>query len=162
MRLINSKLNSIAAIAIDTSLNYASIDYLNENYYNNTTLLTALNSKQKSIVQAPTTITLGQSADYTYFVDANANSYPLFSSPDIVWNKQNNNISLNISNNFKSAYLTTTDASSLYALAEDVADFETAVSMLGDVYQTIAGMSSYVTSGALINYITTFTPLAGT
>ena len=58
--------------------------------------------------------------------------------------------------------MTTTDASTLYALAEDVADFETAVSMLGDVYQTIAGMSSYVTSGTLINYITTFTPLAGT
>ena len=96
MSLIDSKINSIAAIAIDTSLNYASIDYLNENYYNNTTLLTALNSKQRNIVQAPATITLGQSADYTYFVDANANSYPLFSSPDIVWNKQNNNISLNI------------------------------------------------------------------
>ena len=52
---------------------------------NNTDLDNRLNSKSNSITQAPATITVGQPADFTYFVDANSNSYPLFSSDDIVW-----------------------------------------------------------------------------
>ena len=34
MNLLESKLNSIAAIAIDASLNSARLDYVNENFYN--------------------------------------------------------------------------------------------------------------------------------
>jgi hypothetical protein len=73
---------------------------------NNTDLDNRLNSKSNSITQAPATITVGQPADFTYFVDASSNSFPLFSSDDIVWSKNDNNISLNISNDFKSNYAT--------------------------------------------------------
>ena len=73
---------------------------------NNTDLNNRLNNKSSSITQAPATITVGQSAEFTYFVDANSNSYPLFASSDIVWSKNQNNISLNISDDFKNNYAT--------------------------------------------------------
>jgi hypothetical protein len=50
---------------------------------------------------APATIVLGQPADFTYFVNENSVSYPLFSSNDITWSKTNNNIKLNISDDFR-------------------------------------------------------------
>jgi hypothetical protein len=50
---------------------------------------------------APATISLGQPADFTYFVNENSVSYPLFSSNDITWSKTNNNIKLNISDDYK-------------------------------------------------------------
>ena len=104
MNLLESKLNSIAAIAIDASLNSARLDYVNENFYNKSFVISALNNKQSSIVEAPATVTLGQSADYMYFIDSTSISYPLFSSKDIVWSRFNNNISLNISNEFKKLF----------------------------------------------------------
>ena len=125
MNLLESKLNSIAAIAIDASLNSARLDYVNENFYNKSFVISALNNKQSSIVEAPATVTLGQSADYMYFIDSTSLSYPLFSSKDIVWSRFNNNISLNISNEFKNSYLTTTSASSLYARSDEISSFET-------------------------------------
>ena len=64
MNLLESKLNSTAAIADDASLNSARIDYVNQNFYNKANAVTALNSKQKTIVEAPATLILGQSADY--------------------------------------------------------------------------------------------------
>ena len=77
MNLLESKLNSIAAIAIDASLSSARLDYVNENFYNKSFVISALNNKQASIVEAPATVTLGQPADYTYFIDATSISYPL-------------------------------------------------------------------------------------
>ena len=76
MNLLESKLNSIAAIAIETSLNSARIDYVNENLYNKADAVTALNSKQKTIVEAPATVILGQYADYIYFIDSTSITYP--------------------------------------------------------------------------------------
>ena len=73
---------------------------------NNTDLNNRLNNKSNSITQAPATITVGQPAEFTYFVDANSNSYPLFSSNDIVWSKTDNNINLNISDTIKNNYAT--------------------------------------------------------
>ena len=88
MNLLESRLNSIAAIAIDTSLNSARIDYVNEIVYNKVDAVTALNSKQKTIVEAPATVTLGQRADSVYFTDSSSMSYPLFNSKkNIVWTK---------------------------------------------------------------------------
>ena len=110
MSIIESRLNSIAALAIETSLKSATVQYINSNFVSKTDNVTALNSKQNNITEAPATITLGQPDDYTYFVDSTSKSYPLFSSHDIVWSKSNNNIRLNISSGFKNAYLTTTTA----------------------------------------------------
>ena len=92
MSLLESKINSIVAIALDTALNSARLDYVNETFYSKSDAVSALGAKQKNIILAPATITLGQSADYTYFVDTNSYSYPLFSSQDIVWRKKDNNI----------------------------------------------------------------------
>ena len=135
---------------------------------NNTDLDNRINSKSNTIVQAPATITLGQPADFTYFVDANSNSYPLFSTNDIVWSKNDNNINLHISDGFKSSlsdtyarivdvanitqasniFLKITDASNLYQAS---GNYITTLTSLSEIYQTITGMSSYVTSGTLIN-----------
>ena len=156
MNLLESKLNSIAAIAIDASLNSARLDYVNENFYNKSFVISALNNKQASIVEAPATVSLGQPADYTYFIDSNSVSYPLFNSKDIVWTKFNNNISFNISNEFKNTYLTTTAASLIYARADELSNFETTTSMLNSVYQTITGMSSYVTNSFITNTLGSF------
>jgi hypothetical protein len=120
---------------------------------------------------APATISLGQPADFTYFVNENSVSYPLFSSNDITWSKTNNNIRLNISddykNNLNSTYATidvlntfkatVTSLLTNYPTYADIADFETAVTMFSTTYQTISGMSSYVTSSQLIDKVTTAT-----
>jgi hypothetical protein len=67
----------------------------------NTDLTNKLNNKSSKISMAPATISLGQPADFTYFVNENSVSYPLFSSNDITWSKTNNNIKLNISDDYK-------------------------------------------------------------
>jgi hypothetical protein len=152
MSLLESKINSIVAIALDTALNSARLDYVNETFYSKSDAVSALNAKQQNIILAPATITLGQSADYTYLVDTNSYSYPLFSSQDIVWRKKDNNISLIISEDFKNAYLSTAAAATLYARADEISTFETTVSMLNKVYQTKVDMDSYITSGSLTAY----------
>jgi hypothetical protein len=154
MSLLESKINSIAAIAVDAALNSARLDYVNQTFYSKSDAASALSTKQQNIILAPATITLGQSADYTYLVDTNSYSYPLFSSQDIVWRKKDNNISLIISEDFKNAYLSTTAAATLYARADEISTFETTVSLLNNVYQTKVNMGSYITSGSLTAYQT--------
>ena len=67
----------------------------------NTDLTNKLNNKLSKISMAPASVVLGQPADFTYFVNENSVSYPLFSSDDITWSKTNNNIKLNISDDHK-------------------------------------------------------------
>jgi hypothetical protein len=69
----------------------------------NQDLSNKLNGKASGITTAPATIILGQSSDFTYFVDEHSVSYPLCSSNDIVYSKNNNNISLNISQSYTDA-----------------------------------------------------------
>ena len=181
MNLLESKLNSIAAIALDTSLNSARLDYVNENFYNKSYVISALNNKQASIVEAPATVSLGQPADYTYFIDSTSVSYPLFNSKDIIWTKFNNNISFVISEGFRNAYLTTTSASLLYQLSGEYITDASLFQLSGD-YITNAPLfqlsGNYITNASLFqlsgnyltdasvfqlagNYLTTFTPLSG-
>ena len=94
MSLIQSQINSIAAIALDASLNAVSQEYLTSNYYSKSEFIQAMGEKQNAITQAVATIPLGTSPDFTYFVDVTGTSYPLFSSDDIIWKKKDNNISL--------------------------------------------------------------------
>jgi hypothetical protein len=68
---------------------------------NNTDLQNKLSNKSSKISTAPATIVLGQSSDIVYFVNENSVSYPLVSSNDISFSRNNNNILLNITQVFQ-------------------------------------------------------------
>jgi hypothetical protein len=90
----------------------------------NTDLTNKLNNKSSKISMAPATISLGQPADFTYFVNENSVSYPLFSSNDITWSKTNNNIKLNISDDYKN------NLNSTYATIDVLNTFKATVTSL--------------------------------
>ena len=83
-------------------------------------------------------------------------SYPLFSSDDIIWKKKDNNIYLKVSDEFRDTYVTVTAASTLYALQQDLANFETTVSMLSGVYESITDFTSFAdgVSNTFTSYLT--------
>ena len=67
---------------------------------------------------------------------------PYFHPMILSGRKKDNRIYLNVSDNFRNTYVTVSSASALYALQQELANFETAVSMLSDVYESITGFTS--------------------
>jgi hypothetical protein len=53
MSLLESKINSIAAIAVDAALNSARLDYVNQTFYSKSDAVSALSSKQQNIILSP-------------------------------------------------------------------------------------------------------------
>jgi hypothetical protein len=101
---------------------------------NNTYLSNKLSNKSSKISTAPASIVLGQSADIVYFVNENSVSYPLVSSNDISFSRNNNNILLNITQAFKDLYVLSSSLSST--------------------------LSSYITSSGLTSALSSYAPLA--
>jgi hypothetical protein len=93
-----------------------------------------LSNKSSKISTAPASIVLGQSADIVYFVNENSVSYPLVSSNDISFSRNNNNILLNITQAFKDLYVLSSSLSST--------------------------LSSYITSSGLTSALSSYAPLA--
>ena len=142
--------NGTTDLISDSTGTYIYNDLSVSGIINNTDLDNRINNKSNTIVQAPATITLGQPADFTYFVDANSNSYPLFSTNDIVWSKNDNNINLHISDGFKSTYATVDSLPNNYLTSGSLLDYATISSLPSD-YLTSGSLLNYVTSGTLIN-----------
>jgi len=80
MSLLESKINSIAAIAINAEVNKASIDYVNTNYYNRTTTNTLLSNNILSLAPSFNPIFTGDvtapSFNATSSIKINGNAVP--------------------------------------------------------------------------------------
>jgi hypothetical protein len=179
---INAKLSPFSVdsnntLNINKVANFAS-DITVGGVINNTDLQNKLSNKSSKISTAPATIVLGQSSDFVYFVNENSVSYPLVSSNDISFSRNNNNILLNITQTFKDLYVTTasltstllsyvttaslTSTLSAYQTIAGMASYVTSTSLTSTLlaYQTIAGMASYVTSSSLTSTLTSYATLA--